>query len=179
MKSRLVAALLIASGANAALAGGIAFRFGDDSFGVSLAGDMSAESSAQFDWMHHEDDADLVALGLYANGRRGALTGRVGAKGIALNADDSGFDGGVLAFGGDLSLPFNDLVRARAGYYYGPDATSYSDVSGYNEWSASMEFTLFQNSALQLGYGDIEFDAEKGGEFDFEDGPFIRLQLRL
>ena len=70
MKSPLIAALLLAATANSALAGGVAFRFGDETFGASVAGDLSADSSAQLDWMHHEDDADLVSLGLYANGQR-------------------------------------------------------------------------------------------------------------
>ena len=105
MKSPLLAAVLLATTAHSALAGGVAFRFGDESFGASIAGDIGPETSAQFDWLHHEDDADLLSAGLYANGRRGALTGRVGAKAVTLTADDSGFDGGVMAFGGDLSLP--------------------------------------------------------------------------
>ncbi len=179
MKLPLIAAFALAATANSALAGGVAFRFGDDSFGVSVAGDLSSESSAQFYWLHHEDDADLVSLGLYANGRRGALTGRVGAKAVTLTADDSGFDGGAVAFGGDLSLPINDVLRLRSGLYYGPEATTYSDVDGYREWSISAEISIFQNSAIQLGFGDIEFNAVNGGEFDFEDGPFLRLQLRL
>ena len=179
MKSPLIAALLLAATANSALAGGVAFRFGDETFGASVAGDLSADSSAQLDWMHHEDDADLVSLGLYANGQRGALSGRVGAKAIALSADDSGFDGAVAAFGGDLSMPLSDVVRLRGGLYYGPEATSASDIDGYQEWSISAEFAIFQNSALELGYADIEFDAKDGGEFDFEDGLFVRLQLRL
>ena len=179
MKSPLLAAVLLATTAHSALAGGVAFRFGDESFGASIAGDIGPETSAQFDWLHHEDDSDLLSAGLYANGRRGALTGRVGAKAVTLTADDSGFDGGVMAFGGDLSLPLNDVLRLRGGIYYGPEATGFSDVDGYSEWSLSAEISIFQNSAIQLGFGDIEFDAEKGGEFDFEDGPFVRLQLRL
>ncbi|CAA0082506.1 Uncharacterised protein [Zhongshania aliphaticivorans] len=179
MKAPLIAASLLAVVSSSAFAGGVAFRFGDESFGVSVAGDMSAESSAQLDWLHHEDDADMVALGLYANGQRGALSGRVGAKAIALEGDDADIDGGAVAFGGDLSLPLNEIVRLRGGLYYAPDATGFSDIDGYKEWSVSAEFTIFQNSAIQLGYGDMEFDAENGGEFEFEDGVFLRLQLRL
>ena len=145
MKAPLIAALTLAATANTALAGGVAFRFGDETFGASVAGNLNADSSAQLDWMHHEDDADLVSLGLFANGQRGALTGRVGAKVVTLNADDSGFDGAVAAFGGDLSLPLSDVLRLRGGLYYGPEAASASDVEGYREWSISTELAIFQS----------------------------------
>lgn len=180
MNRRLIAAaslLFIAS--SSALAGGVAFRFGEDSFGASIAGNINSESSAQFDWLHHEDGANMIAAGLFANGKRGVLTGRVGAKAIGLDGDDADIDGGAMAFGGDLGLPMNDILRLRAGFYYGPDATSFGDVEGYQEWSISAELTLFQNSALQFGYAEYEFDAESGGKFEFEDGLFVRLQLRL
>ncbi|WP_373090659.1 YfaZ family outer membrane protein [Zhongshania sp.] len=179
MKAPFIAALLLATASSSALAGGVAFRFGADTFGVSLAGDMSPESSAQLDWFHHEDDADMVALGVYANGQRGALTGRVGAKAIALDGDDTDINGGAVAFGGDLSLPLNEIVRLRAGLYYAPEASSFGDIEGYDEWSVSAEFSLFQNSAIQVGYGSMDFDADIGKRFEFEDGAFVRLQLRL
>ncbi|CAA0096987.1 YfaZ family outer membrane protein [Zhongshania aliphaticivorans] len=180
MKAPFIAATVLAIASNSAFAGGVAFRFGDDSFGVSLAGDLSAESSAQLDWLHHEDDADMVALGLFANGQRGELSGRVGVKAIGIEADDADISGGAVAFGGDLSLPLNEIVRLRGGLYYAPDTTGFGDIDGYKEWSVSAEFTIFQNSAIQLGYGNMEFDADDhGGEFEFEDGVFVRLQLRL
>ena len=179
MKAHFIAAAVLAITSSSAFAGGVAFRFGDDSFGVSLAGDLSSETSAQFDWLHHEDDGDMVALGMFANGQRGALTGRLGAKLIGLDVDDADLSGGALAFGGDLSLPLNEIVRLRGGVYYAPETTGFGDVDGYKEWSVSAEFAIFQNSALQLGYGDIEFDAEDSGKFEFEDGLFVRLQLRL
>jgi hypothetical protein len=179
MKALFIAATVLAITSSSAFAGGVAFRFGDDSFGVSVAGDLSAESSAQLDWLRNEDDGDMGALGLFANGQRGTLSGRVGVKAIGIEADDADISGGALAFGGDLSLPLNEIVRLRGGVYYAPRTTGFGDIEGYNEWSVSAEFTVFQNSAIQLGYGDIEFDAEKRNEFEFEDGFFVRLQLRL
>ncbi len=179
-KSLAVAVAVMAPAlAGSAQAGGVAFRFSDDTFGVSVAGDMSADSSAQFDWLHHEDDADMIGLGVFANGQRGSLTGRVGVKAVGVKDNESNFDGGAVAFGGDLGLPFNDLIRARAGFYYAPESTTFSDVTGYREWTVSAEFTLFQNSAIQIGVMDIEFDSDGPGEIDFDDGVFLRLQLRL
>ncbi|MEX1668210.1 YfaZ family outer membrane protein [Zhongshania guokunii] len=179
MKAPFIAALLLASASSSVMAGGVAFRFGSDSFGVSVAGDMSPESSAQLDWLHHDDDADMVALGLYANGQRGAVSGRVGAKAIGLEGDDADVNGGAVAFGGDVSLPLNEIVRLRAGLYYAPEATGFGDIEGYDEWSVSAEFSLFQNSAIQIGYGSMDFDADTGKKFEFEEGAFVRLQLRL
>jgi hypothetical protein len=179
MKALFIAGLLLATVSSSVFAGGVAFRFGDDTFGVSVAGDMSPENSAQLDWIHHSDDADLLSLGLYANGQRGAVNGRVGAKLIGLAGDDVDLDGGAVAFGGDLSLPFNEIVRLRSGLYYAPDATGFGDIDGYKEWSMSVEFTIFQNSALQLGYGSMDFDVESGNKYEFEDGAFVRLQLRF
>lgn len=179
MKAPIIAATVLAITSSSAFAGGVAFRFGDDSFGVSLAGDLSAESSAQLDWLHNEDDGDMAALGVFANGQRGSLSGRFGAKITGLEADDADISGGAFAFGGDVSLPLNEIVRLRGGAYYAPETTGFGDIEGYQEWSVSAEFTIFQNSAIQLGYGDIEFDVEQRGEFEFEDGPFVRLQLRL
>ena len=78
-----------------------------------------------------------------------------------------------------MSLPLNEIVRLRAGLYYAPEASSFGDIEGYDEWSVSAEFSLFQNSAIQVGYGSMDFDADIGKRFEFEDGAFVRLQLRL
>ena len=179
MNRQIVAAASLLCLSTAASAGGLAFRISDDSFGLSLASDISPQSSLQFDALHQDDDATLLAAGVYANGQRGSLMGRVGAKLIGVEGGDSGFDGGTLALGGDVRLPLNDVLFWRAGVYVGPESASFDDVEGYVEWSTSLEINIFQNSAIQLGYGSMEFDAEGGGEFEFDDGAFIRLQLRL
>ncbi|MGJ8685996.1 MAG: YfaZ family outer membrane protein [Spongiibacteraceae bacterium] len=179
MKSSILAVFILSLFTSMAQAGGLGFRFGDDTFGVSVAGDLSDESSVQLDWTHHEDGADLVSLGAFATGSRGAVQGRVGAKAIFLEGDDSGFDGGALAFGGDFSIPLNDIVRGFAGAYYAPSTTSFSDVDGYLDYSTGIEFLIFQNSALQVGYASTEFDTETNRTIEFEDGFFLRMQLRL
>lgn len=178
VKQCLLAAALVGSAA-AANAGGIGFRFGDDIFGLSIAGDLNSQTSAQVDWLHHDDDADLLTAGLFANGSRGSVQGRMGAKIVGITADDPDFDGGALALGGDISLPLNDVLRLRGGLYLAPDVTSFNDVKEYQEWNAGVEISVFQNSALQVGYSYIELEAEGGGELEFEDGVFIRMQLRL
>lgn len=173
----LSTATLAASLANA---GGVGFRFSGDSFGISLAGNLSEQSSGQFDWLHNDDDsANMLSAGLFANGQRGALRGRLGFKAIGLEIKDSDFGGGAVAFGGDLGLPINDLMRIRGGVYFAPGSTSFDDVDSYRDASLSLEFTLFQNSAIQLGVADIQFDGEGSSKFEFDDGMFVRLQLRL
>ncbi|MBD2858343.1 hypothetical protein IB286_04915 [Spongiibacter sp. KMU-158] len=178
--SRALALLGVMTAASASHAGGVAFRFGDDSLGFSVAGNLSAETSGQFDWLHRDDDnADMVATGLFANGKRGSLTGRMGVKAVGLIGDNTDYSGAALAFGGDLALPLNDMLRLRGGVFYAPGTTSFSDVDGFREASASLEFNLFQNSAIELGVAQIRFEDQRGRKFEFDDGLFLRLQLRL
>ncbi len=170
----------VVGGASLSQAGGVGIRLSDDVVGFTFAGNIASETSAQFEWLHNDDkESDMLAAGLFANGQRGALTGRVGAKAVGLIPDDDKYSGGALAIGGDLALPLNELLRIRGTLFYAPEVLSFSDVEGYRETSLSAEFTLFQNSAIQIGVANLEFEGKGGGEFDFDDGLFFRLQLRL
>lgn len=172
-----VAVLMLVVGQTVFAQAGIGFRFSDDTAGLSLAAPLGDAASTQLDWRHHEDGHELASVGLFANGRQGALSGRIGVKGYAFDVEE--LRGAGLALGGDFGLPMNEFVQIIVSAYIGPGAAAFDDIDGYLEWSISAEMRLFENSALEFGLAEINFDTERRDDIEYEDGPFVRLKLRF
>lgn len=156
----------------------LSFQFSDDVAGIALnAESPDGEVSVGFGADHNEDDdVQIYNAGFYANGQRGRLEGRVGVKGFY--ADLEKVEGPGLAFGFDLKVPSSDVFSVVLSYFYGPSSTSFDDMDGYRDWKIGAQIMLFENSALEFGISDIEVEIENTrGEYDFQDGGYVKLQL--
>lgn len=170
--------LILAFLTTPALANDLSFKFSDDVAGIALnANSPDGKASVGIGADHNEDDdVEIYNAGFYANGERGRLQGRVGAKGFY--ADLDAVEGPGLSFGFDLKIPSSDVFSIVVSYFYGPSSTSFDDMDGYREWKVGAQIMLFENSALEFGLSDIEVEVEDTrGEYDFQDGGYVKLQL--
>ncbi|HCS28985.1 MAG TPA: hypothetical protein DIW43_16120 [Spongiibacteraceae bacterium] len=170
----LILALLSAP----AFANDLSFQFSDDVAGIALnANSPDGKASVGFGADHNEDDdVQIYNAGFYANGQRGRLEGRVGVKGFYADLDKA--EGPGLAFGVDLKVPSSDVFSLVFSYFYGPSSTSFDDMDGYRDWKIGAQIMLFENSALEFGFSDVEVEVENvRGEYDFQDGAYVKLQL--
>ncbi len=165
-------AITLASGANA---GAISFNFGEDAIGLALQTPVAPAAGIEIAGWHHEDDHDLGTVGVFAIGKRGKLQGSVGVKGYYADVDD--FQGYGAAFGANVKLPLSDVLDLHGRAFIGPSVASADDADGYQEWGLSFEINLFGNSSLSLGYREVEFDVDGGGEFEFQDDVYLGLNL--
>ncbi|MYM64052.1 YfaZ family outer membrane protein [Pseudomaricurvus sp. HS19] len=174
MRVLIGAATLLAS--SMAL-GDVALRIGDDSLALHLDGGMGAEASTQLGLVHNDDtDSTLVTGGLFVNGKRDGISGRVGGKAFYADWDDSGYG---VALGGELAVPFNSDFSMVAGLYYSPDMLSFSDADGYEEWFVKFNFHIFENALLSAGYSSVEIDVDGRRDVELEDGLFLGMSLRF
>lgn len=172
------ALLMLAVLSAPAFANDLSFQFSDDVAGLSFnATSPDGKASVGFGADHNEDDdVEIYNAGFYVNGQRGRLEGRVGVKGFY--ADLDGAEGPGMSFGFDLKIPSSDVFSFVMSYFYGPSTTAFDDMDGYRDWRVGAQLMLFENSALEFGVSDIEVEVEDvRGDYDFQDGPYVKLQL--
>lgn len=170
--------LILACLSTPAFANDLSFQFSDDVAGLSLnANSPDGKASVGIGADHNEDDdVEIYNAGFYVNGQRGRLGGRVGVKGFYADLDR--VEGPGLSFGFDLKIPSSDVFSFVVSYFYGPSTTSFDDMDGYRDWKVGAQIMLFENSALEFGISDIEVEVENvRGDYDFQDGGYIKLQL--
>jgi hypothetical protein len=126
------------------------------SYRTSIANGISASGS----WLHHEDDIDIAAAGIYGGGRQGQAGAFIGAKAFWLNAD--GPDGQGIAVGGALSYELLPRVTVEANIHYAPSVTSYKDIDGYQEWGGRLTLQVLPSANLFAGFRDINVDVDAG-----------------
>ncbi len=171
--------LVAALASSSVLASGTTIRVGEDAVSLYLEPKPSPTNSAQFALVHNnDDDITLGSVGLFANGQRQQLSGRLGGKAYYADLDsDSGYG---LALGGDFSFALNPDLSLDAGLYYGPDSLSFSDVEGYEEWYVKLNLKVFDNATLGAGYGSFDIEPEAGNrDVEIDDGVFFEMKLRL
>ncbi|MGR6873665.1 YfaZ family outer membrane protein [Pseudomonas sp. HK3] len=116
-------------------------------------------------FLHHEDDGDLVSLGLNAvdvRSQQSSLRIGVGGKfyGYFTDANDSG----ALAIGGFARYMPPELNGLGFGghLYYAPSVLSFSTTENLIDVGARVEFMLLPTAMVYLGYRFVEADDEKG-----------------
>ena len=159
-------------------AGGADIRVSGDAVSLYLEPQPSPTNSAQLALIYNNDDnSALLSAGLFANGERQNLKGRLGGKLYYADLDhDSGYG---VALGGDFSLAVNRDLHLGVGGYYSPGSLSFSDIDGYKEWYVKGSFQVFQNAAVGVGYQSVELNPEKGRSYDLNKGVFVEMNLRF
>lgn len=174
-KSLAVVALLTSS---MAFAGGTTIRVSGDAVGLYLEPQPSPTNSAQLAFIYNNDDnAALATAGLFANGTRQNVKGRLGGKLYYADLDHA--SGYGVALGGDFSLIINPDLHVDAGLYYSPGSLSFSDIDSYKDWYVKGSFQVFENASLGVGYQSQQFNPDKGRHYNFNKGLFAEMSLRF
>ena len=187
MAAKNVTALFALTASTGALAGGDAatkpagneaiIRVGQDAVSLYLEPQATATNSAQLGLIYNDDD-DITVLngGLFANGDRQEIKGRLGGKFFYANLDgDSGYG---VALGGEATVVLNSDISITGGLFLSPSSLSFSEVDGYEEWYVKARFQLFENGAVAAGVGSFQLEPERGRDFELDDGLFLEMILK-
>ena len=159
-------------------ADGLSFRFSNDAIAFAYnIYPIRDDASAEFAWVHNNNDRDVVTAGFFVNGQRQNLSGRVGVKGYW--ADVRNQTGLGAAFGGDLNLTINELIALFAQGYWGPKAIAFDDLEGYEEWRIGANISIFDNSIIAVSYGSLEIDTERFGWVNVDEGLSVGLKMHF
>jgi hypothetical protein len=160
----------------AAAADEFSLRLSEDSLSLILDPEASNSNSFQVAFIHNDDNkSDLLSAGLFANGSRDGFSGRLGGKAYYADLDnDSGYG---VALGGEIYLPINPDLQLNTGIYYGPGSLSFSDIDGYQEFFVRMNYQVFDNTRLGVGYISLELEPEKRRDVDVDDGFFVEMNF--
>jgi hypothetical protein len=105
--------------------------------------------------MHHEDDGDLLALGMHVVDVRepnSPLYMGIGGKVFAFKSGD--IDGGALAVGGFFSYQVSQVPGlSTAGYlYYAPSVVSFNDTENLTDADIRIQYGLLPTARIYMGY---------------------------
>lgn len=140
--------------------------------------------NTNFSYLHHEEGADAVSLGVNVTGLTKASSGGqktgIGAKFVAFDAD--GFNGSSIALGGYVrhTLATANLISLRADAYYSPSVVSFGDADKYWEFSFRIEYSIMDNASIFAGWRNMEVDAEfanYSADVELEQGGYLGLSL--
>lgn len=112
---------------------------------------------------HHEDDGDLIALGMHVVDVRqpnSPLYLGVGGKLFGFKEDD--FDGAALGVGGFFSYQIPRVPSlSTAGYvYYAPEVVSFGDTENLIDSDLRIQYSLLPTARVYLGYRYSSFKVE-------------------
>jgi hypothetical protein len=105
--------------------------------------------------MHHEDDNDLLALGMHVVDVRkpnSPLYMGIGGKVFAFKSGD--VDGGGLGVGGFFSYQIPQVSDlSTAGYlYYAPSVVSFNDIENLTDADIRIQYGLLPTARVYMGY---------------------------
>lgn len=116
-------------------------------------------------FLHHEDDGDLMSVGLNAvdvRSQQSPLRIGVGGKVYGYFTDTN--DSGALAIGGFARYMPAELNGLGFGghAYYSPSVLSFSTTENLVDVGARVEYMLIPTAMVYLGYRFVEANDEKG-----------------
>ncbi len=146
-------------------------------FGWPLAGEWLQTDAA---WLHHDEDGDVVTLGLHAIGDATfseRLEGGIGANAFWADADEG--DGWGLAIGGFFKwgLTREERLSLTAEAHVAPDIFAGGDLEGYLETGARVSYRVLTSAEVFVGYRYIELEPQEGE--DIEIDPALNIGFRM
>jgi len=119
-------------------------------------------------------------------GNNRALTFGAGAKAVFALLDDrnntlADDNMGALAIGGQVRyvVPSSTPVAFLAEGFIAPSIVSFSGADQYTEYRFAIELEVTPSARAYIGYRNITFDLETGGEIELDDDPHIGVRIEF
>ncbi len=167
---RLLASGCLVVAANGWAGGSLDLSLNNDSAGLEYdATKVGSGLHVAAGVVHHEDDGDVVSLGVNVvdvRSSRSNLYIGVGGKVYGFMTDQE--DSGALAVGGFVRYMPPSLGGFGIGghLYYAPTVTSFNDTESFIDTGARLEYKLLPTARVYLGYRLIQ--AEEPNEVEIE-----------
>lgn len=144
---------------------------------LDYANEIAEQAKAEFGYLHHEEDGDVLYLGAFGTGRSGMLSGEVGGKLYWLDVD--GPNGHGIALGGRIGYHPVAKITLQGIGFYSPSVTSFKDLEDYNEYGARVIFELMDAATLFAGYRNVYVHIVDAGMVRIHEGAFAGVSIRF
>ena len=182
---RWSSAALLCLAAGLAQAAEVEFDVSDES--ARLAGAVPVTTTGlevDASWLHHEDDGDVVGVGLHLVDNplpgRGSLRVGVGGRLFVVEQDGRRPDGQAFALGGKAryTWPTYNRIGLAGHFYYAPDVTTFDDLDSYLEFMVRAEYLVLRNAGAYLGFRTVRLGEERRDDSrTFDAGPMLGVRI--
>lgn len=147
------------------------FGYGGADVGLGLL--FTEEDDVQF-------NLDIMVTGNPA-GNNKALQFGVGAKAVFTSFDILDEEVGAVAIGGQIRyvIPSSTPIAFLVTGHYAPGITSFSGAEQYTEFRAAIELEVTPSARAFVGYRNIEYEFEGGGEVELDDGAHVGVKFEF
>ena len=142
--------------------------------GVTVPISPTAVTSGSF--LYHEDNGQMLDYGVYARGRSGKISGKIGIKGYVGDIDAA--DGWGIAPGGTLAFHLSNRLTIEGEYYYSPSVLSFSDFDNMKEFSTRLIFQPIPKANVYVGYRNVNFKTNHGKK-TLHEGGYLGFSFKI
>jgi hypothetical protein len=138
------------------------------------------ENPATFDSKLDNIETNMLAYGLFANGKHGRIRSHLGGKIFYIASEYSNVMHG-LALGGGIDIFINSSFFLTGQLFYAPDIVTGGDFNNYIESSLQANFQIMRNASMYIGYKQLEADFEtpKDRTREFYDGAYVGFRFGI
>ena len=194
MLKKIVAILALAMLATQANARGFDLRLGNETAEILYLTESSTFGYGGADvgigFLYNEaDDLMFSAAAMVSGhgaGNNRALKFGVGAKLVFAALDDRNntlddTEMGGLAIGGQIRyvVPSSTPVAFLAEGFIAPSIVSFSGADQYTEYRFAIELEVTPSARAYVGYRNITFDLERGGEIELDDAAHVGIRIEF
>ncbi|MFA5626054.1 MAG: YfaZ family outer membrane protein [Thiohalomonadaceae bacterium] len=129
----------------------------------------------------YSDNGYVLHGGLQVAGMNWSEQGdfSISLGGRAVYVDIGSFDGGHVAFGGNVRFSPIYRVGFNAALYYAPEITSFMDADSYTEWSLSADYQVVEQAFVYVGYREVKVGVDKGGSFKLDNRAHVGVRMNF
>lgn len=133
--------------------------------------------------LHHEDDGELLHVGLMLVDDAGQgsepFTAGLGARAVAVDANV--IDGTGVAIGGFFRyvVPEYNRFAIAGNAWVAPSVTSFGDLERYVEFGVRAEYRVLKQASIYVGLRDVSVDFAGFGDATVDDGLHLGINLEF
>lgn len=160
----------------------------DKTIEVQYSADINDRAQANAQWIHHEGNGNIGAVGFYGKGENAPISGTLGVKAFTLDFDDPNTsddhnndgEGSGIALGGKVKVAFTERFAVEADLHFAPSVTSFGDVDNMVMFGTRASANIFQGTSVFLGYRNIKASMNHSGDTaKLHEGLFAGLRINF
>ncbi|HEY5717222.1 MAG TPA: YfaZ family outer membrane protein [Motiliproteus sp.] len=178
MKIASIATLSAALFSGSALASNFNIGINNDTVDLGLYAPISNASRLSADYLYHDTDGDMLALGFQVTNRTNRGTMALGVKAVKLWSNIRS-NGHAFALGGDFSMPVAPQASAAVSLYYAPSVLAASGLDRYFHFDARGIYALMPNADVYVGYRSVNFKFDNNRDQKLDQSLYLGASLKF
>ena len=126
----------------------------------------------------YQVNAAIMVTGNPAGNNKSLQFG-VGGKLVFVTLDAANEDAGAVAIAAQVRyiIASETPIAFVAGAVFAPSVTSFSGADQYREYEFAIELEVTPSARAYIGYRNIEYQFDGGGEFELDDGAHFGVKF--